>query len=62
MKFLQLGTESRKVGVFIPIFCASLALVYFGKITGADWIGLMEWGFGALAAGLTAEHFSGTTK
>lgn len=57
-KVFSLGTESRKVAVFLPLFASMALLCYFGKITGAELAGFAEFGFTALAAGLTAEHFA----
>jgi len=55
---LSVGTGSRKVAMFAPVFVASLALVWFGKMPSGEWVELIKWTFGALAVGLSAEHFA----
>lgn len=54
---LALGTESRKVAMFIPVFVVATVFLWFGKVDQANWVDLVKWIFMALAAGLTAEHF-----
>jgi hypothetical protein len=56
---LSAGTGSRKVAMFIPVFLVSVAFVWFGKMTSAEWVTLVQWTFSALAVGLTAERFAG---
>lgn len=56
-KVLSLGTESRKVAMFVPIWVAATALLWFGKLTPDHWVSVTTWGYGVLAVGLTAEHF-----
>lgn len=58
MRALSLGTGSRKAAMFIVAMGISTAMLWFGKITGQDWIGLVQWLFAFLAAGLSAEHFA----
>jgi len=54
---LALGTESRKVAMFVPVFVLASVYLWFAKISPADWVELVKWSFTALAVGLTAEHF-----
>jgi hypothetical protein len=56
--WMSLGTESRKVVVFAPIFIVSCVFLWLGKVGSAEWVDLIKWGWTALAVGLTAEHFS----
>ncbi len=56
---LSLGTDSRKVAMFAPLFLIACVFLWFGKIVSAEWIELMKWTYTALAAALTAEHFAG---
>ena len=58
MKKLSLGTGSRKAAMFTLAMGVSTAMVWFGKISGAEWLGFIQWLFAFLAAGLTAEHFT----
>ena len=58
---LSLGTDSRKIAVFVPVFAASCVYLYFGKIASAEWVELSKWSIMTLFATLTAERF-GTAK
>jgi hypothetical protein len=59
VSFGSLGTESRKVLVFVPVFVVATALLWFGRVDQANWVDLTKWSVMALFAGLTAEHFAG---
>ena len=61
-KVLSMGTESRKVAVFMVVWVAATTLLWFGKLDTMGWIDLTKWGFAALAAGLSAEHFADKTS
>ena len=56
-RYLSLGTDSRKCAVFMVVWASCTALLWFGRVTPDNWIDLTKWGYGFLAAGLTAEHF-----
>lgn len=58
MKKLSLGTGSRKAAMFVVILGLGTAMCWAGKLTGPEWISLVQWTFGLLAAGLTTEHFA----
>jgi hypothetical protein len=55
---LALGTESRKVAMFVPVFIVATTFLWFGKVDQANWVELVKWMFVGLAAGLTAERFA----
>ena len=59
---LALGTESRKVAMFVPVFITATVFLWFGKVDVASWVELTKWAFIVLAAGLTAEHFGTAGK
>ena len=59
---LSFGSGSRKVAMFIVCLTLATVMAWFGKVTGPEWIGFVQWLFGFLAAGLTAEHFSSGGK
>jgi hypothetical protein len=54
----SLGTESRKIMVFVPVFIVATVLLWFGRVEQDNWVDLTKWLFGFLAAGLTAERFA----
>ena len=62
MKKLSLGTGSRKAAMFVVAIGLGTGMCYSGKLTGAEWLSLVQFLFGFLAAGLTAEHFSRQNK
>lgn len=55
---LALGTESRKVAMFVPVFIVATVFLWFGRVDQGNWIDLTKWMFLGLAAGLSAEHFA----
>ncbi len=57
-KLMSLGTESRKVVLYVPVQVFLSTLFYFGRMSEAGFLDFTKWGLVALFAGLTAEHFS----
>lgn len=55
----MVGKGNRKLYTFLGCLGVLSAFLWFDKLTGTDYIEFMKWGFTALAAGLTAEHYAG---
>ena len=58
MKKLSLGTGSRKAAMFVVAIGLGTGMCWAGKLNGQEWLSLVQFLFGFLAAGLTAEHFA----
>lgn len=58
----SMGTESRKVAVFMLVWVSLYVPFLVGKVTETGFIEFSKWCLLGLFAGLTAEHFSQKPK
>jgi len=50
--------NSRKLLAFLFAFIVSVLLLYFSKLTGAEWTDFAKWSLLAYVGGNVGEHFS----
>lgn len=53
--------NSRKLLAFLFSFIVSIFLLYFDKLTGAEWTEFAKWSLIAYVGGNVGEHFSPST-
>ena len=58
----NMGTESRKIATFAPVWLTFTVAFFLAKMSEAGYIEFSKWAIIALFAGLTAERFGGNGK